>query len=92
MRTLSFILARPKRVMPRISPYDPRVIETLSSQSSMHHSASSLHNDLQQLDSTHLIGHEIRQQHDVSAVDAHTVVYHGVLDLVNDGGPRRFDA
>lgn len=52
----------------------------------------SLHNLLQQLNRSHLIRHEIRQQHHVSAVNAHTVVYHGVLDLVNDGGSRRFDA
>lgn len=40
---------------------------------------------------THLVGHEVRQQHDVASVDAHAVIHHGVLDLVNDGRPRSFD-
>ena len=32
-------------------------------------------------------GHQVRQQHDVPDVDAHTVRLHGVLDLVHDGLP-----
>ena len=40
----------------------------------------------------HLVGHEVGQQHDVAPVDAHAVVRHGVLDLVDDGGAGRLDA
>lgn len=35
---------------------------------------------------SHLVGHEICQKHDVTPVDAHSVVHHGVLNLVDDGG------
>lgn len=40
---------------------------------------------------TDLIGHEVCQEHDVSPVDAHAVVHHGVLDLIDDGGPSSLD-
>lgn len=40
----------------------------------------------------HLVGHQVGQQHDVAAVDAHAVVHHGVLDLVDDGGASSLDA
>lgn len=40
----------------------------------------------------HLVGHEVGQQHHVAPVDAHSVVHHGVLDLVDDGGASRLDA
>lgn len=42
--------------------------------------------------SAHLVGHEVGQEHDVAAVDAHPVVHHGVLDLVDDGGASSLDA
>lgn len=41
---------------------------------------------------THLVRHEVGQEHDVAAVDAHSVVHHGVLDLVDDGGASGLDA
>ena len=40
---------------------------------------------------THLVGHDITKQHDVSRVDAHTVTLHGVVDLVDDRLPCSFD-
>lgn len=40
----------------------------------------------------HLVGHEVGQEHDVTPVDAHAVVDHGVLDLVDDGGPSGLDS
>lgn len=36
--------------------------------------------------SKYLVGHEICQKHDVTAINAHAVVHHGVLNLINDGG------
>lgn len=41
---------------------------------------------------THLVRHEVGQEHDVAAVDAHSVVHHGVLYLVDDGGASGLDA
>ena len=37
-------------------------------------------------------GHQVRQQHNVSDVDAHTVRLHGVLHLVHDGCSSRLNA
>lgn len=35
---------------------------------------------------SHLVGHEICQKHDVTPVDTHPVVHHGVLNLIDDCG------
>lgn len=40
----------------------------------------------------HLVGHEIGQEHDVTSVDAHPVVDHGVLNLIDDCGPSSLNS
>lgn len=41
---------------------------------------------------SHLVGHEVGEQHHVPPVDAHAVVDHRVLDLVDDGCPGSLNA
>lgn len=80
MRTLSFILARPNLVMPRISPFRDGRHQLLTWPAFVKHERPNLRR-------SHLVGHEICQEHDVTPVDTHPVVHHGVLNLVDDCGP-----
>lgn len=41
---------------------------------------------------THLVGHEVREQHHMPPVDAHAVIDHRVLDFVDDRCPGSFNA
>lgn len=41
---------------------------------------------------SHLVGHEVGQKHDVAPVDAHPVVDHRVLNLIDDCGPSGLDS
>lgn len=40
---------------------------------------------------TDLVGHDVPEQHNVPRVDAHPVLFHDVLDLVDDRPARGFD-
>ena len=41
---------------------------------------------------TSLVRHNVSKKHDVAGIYAHAVRRHGVLNLINDGSPRRFNA
>lgn len=41
---------------------------------------------------SHLVGHQVREQHHVPPVDAHAMVDHCVLDLVDDSCPGSLNA
>lgn len=49
-------------------------------------------NDKIKKDKTNLVCHQVRQQHHMSPINAHTVVYHCVLDLIDNGGPSSLNA
>jgi hypothetical protein len=75
MSTLSFILATPKRVIPRTSPYYEDKLAPYAL----------LKGD------TSLVRHDISKEHDMAGINAHAVRGHGVLDLIDDGSSGRFD-
>jgi len=75
MSTLSFILATPKRVMPRTSPYYENELEPYALLKR----------------ETSLVRHDISKEHDMAGIYAHAVRGHGVLDLIDDGPSGRFD-
>lgn len=80
MRTLSFILAKPNLVMPRISPLEMR-------EKSVVITADVHKSEKPNFYRSHLVGHEICQEHDMTSVDTHPVVHHSVLNLIDDCGP-----
>lgn len=41
---------------------------------------------------SHLVGHQVGEQHHVPPVNAHAVVDHRVLDLIDDGCPGSLNA
>lgn len=40
---------------------------------------------------TYLAGHNVTKQHDVTWIDSHTVLVHGVLNFVNNSVSERMD-
>jgi hypothetical protein len=77
MSTLSFIFATPKRVMPKTSPCCENELAPLV---------------MYDVKETSLVRHDIPKKHDVAGIYAHAMRRHGVLNLINDGSSRRFNA
>lgn len=80
MRTESFILATPKRVIPRTSPCeDDRRVRTAPEGHGVH-------------PQTHLVTHNISKKHQVTRIDSETVRRHSVVDLADDARASGFDS
>lgn len=74
MKTLSFILAMPKRVMPSTSP-----CACVRGGTCARGRGKRIR---------HLEGHQVRHKHGVARVDVDAVVGHDILHLVHDDGSR----
>ena len=78
IRTLSFILATPKRVIPKTSPCCSRT-KSACAQRCIASKA-------------YLISHDIAKQHDMARINIHTVFLHCVLNFVDYGWSSSFNA
>jgi hypothetical protein len=70
-------LATPKRVMPKTSPCRENELVPVV---------------MCDVRETSLVRHDISKKHDVAGIYAHSVRRHGVLNLINYGSSRRFNA